>query len=139
MQNGTGSTDGFIYLNYMVGINNFGASINSSYKVNGNNNRNEGIANSTSNFLNIFYQKSITKDWQVMPALQFFYEYSAGETYKNIKTGEHKMNNVMAGPGADLYYKNVSLNVGFQKNIWEGETDHPKSAGKIYIGLTYNL
>lgn len=139
MQNGTRSTDGFIYLNYMLGYNNFGASLNTSYKVNGNNNRDEGISNSNSNFLNIFYRKAINKNWQVIPALQFFYEYSAGETYKNVQTGEHKMNNLMAGPGADILYKNLVLNLGIQKNIWEGETDHPKSAGKAYMGLTYNF
>lgn len=139
MQAGTGSTDGFIYLNYMVGVGKFGASLNTSYKFNGTNNRNEGIANSTTSFLNIFYTQSIGKDIQVMPSAQFFYEYSAGETYNGIKTGEHIMNNLMGGVGADIFYKNVALNAGIQKNIWEAETDHPMSAGKVYLGLTYNF
>jgi len=138
MQAGTGSTDGFIYLNYMVGMGKFGASLNTSYKVNGTNNRDEGIANSTTSFLNVFYMQRIGKI-QVMPSAQFFYEYSGGEQYKGIKTGEHVMNNLMGGIGADIFYKNIALNTGIQKNIWEAETDHPMSAGKVYIGITYHF
>ncbi|UKT65292.1 transporter [Pedobacter mucosus] len=139
MQAGTGSTDGFVYLNYLVGLGKFGASINTSYKVNGTNNREEGIANSTTSFLNIFYTQRIGKDIQIMPSAQFFYEYSAGEKYNGEKTGEHVMNNLMGGIGADIFYRNVALNAGVQKNIWEGETDHPLSAGKVYVGITYNF
>lgn len=139
MQAGTGSTDGFIYLNYLVGIGKFGASLNTSYKVNGKNNEDEGIANSTTSFLNIFYTQRIGKEVQVMPSAQFFYEYSGGEKYKGVKTGEHVMNNLMGGLGADFFYKNIALNAGIQKNIWEGETDHPMSAGKVYVGITYNF
>ncbi|MDY0904942.1 hypothetical protein [Pedobacter sp. CFBP9032] len=139
MQGGTGSTDGFVYLNYMVGLGNFGASLNTSYKVNGKNSRQESIANSTTSFLNIFYKQRIGKDVQVMPSAQFFYEYSGGEKYNGVKTGEHVMNNLMGGVGADIFYKNVALNAGIQKNIWEAETDHPMSAGKVYVGITYNF
>ncbi|WP_231459430.1 MULTISPECIES: transporter [unclassified Pedobacter] len=138
-QAGTGSTDGFVYLNYMVGLGKFGASLNTSYKANGTNKRDEGIANSTTSFLNIFYTQRIGKDVQLMPSAQFFYEYSGGEKYNGGKTGEHVMNNLMGGVGADIFYKNIALNAGIQKNIWEAETDHPMSAGKIYIGLTYNF
>ncbi|WP_412468946.1 transporter [Pedobacter sp. KLB.chiD] len=139
MQAGTGSTDGFVYLNYMVGLGKFGASLNTSYKINGTNSRNEGIANSTTSFLNIFYTQRIGKDVQVMPSAQFFYEYSGGEKYQGQKTGEHVMNNLMGGVGVDVFYKNVALNAGIQKNIWEAETDHPMSAGKVYVGITYNF
>ena len=139
MQAGTGSTDGFVYLNYMVGLGKFGASLNTSYKVNGQNSQQEGIANSTTSFLNVFFTQRINKDWQVMPSAQFFYEYSAGEKYKGQQTGEHKMNNLMGGIGADIFYKNIALNAGIQKNIWEAKTDHPMSAGKAYIGITYNF
>lgn len=139
MQAGTGSTDGFVYANYLIGYKKFGMSINTSYKINGENKEQEGIANSSTTFLNLFYTQKISKDWQVTPSVQFFYENSAGETYKGIKTGEHEMNNLMAGIGADLYYKNIALNVGLQKNAWQAKTDHPQSSAKIYLGITYNI
>jgi len=139
MQAGTGSNDEFVYLNYLVGLGKFGASLNTSYKVNGKNKRDESIANSTTSFLNIFYTQRIGKEWQLMPSAQFFYEYSGGEKYKGQKTGEHAMNNLMGGVGVDIFYKNMALNAGIQKNIWEGETEHPMSAGKVYVGLTYNF
>ncbi len=139
MQIGTGSTDGFVYANYLLGYKKFGLSINSSYKINGKNNQEEGIANSSTTFLNLFYTQKISKYWQVMPSFQFFYEKSAGETYKGIRTNEHVMNNLMGGIGADLFYKNIALNLGIQSNIWQIKTDHPQSVGKIYLGVTYNI
>lgn len=139
MQPGTGSTDGFVYFNYLLGYKKFGMSINSAYKINGHNNEDEGIANSTTSFLNLFYTQRLAKNWQITPSVQLFYEKSAGETYKGIKTGEHEMSNLMAGFGADVYYKNIALNIGFQGNAWGAKTDHPQSAGKIYLGLTYNI
>jgi len=139
MQPGTGSTDGFLYANYLLGYKNFGLSLNTSYKINGTNDQQEGIANSNTTFLNLFYTQKLSKNWQVMPSLQFFYEYSEGETYKGVKTGEHEMNTLMAGLGADLYYKNIALNVSFQKNAWQINTDHPQSTAKIYLGITYNI
>jgi hypothetical protein len=139
MQPGTGSTDGFVYANYLLGFKKFGMSVSSSYKFNGQNSDQEGIANSSTTFLNFFYTQRLNKDWQIMPSMQFFYEKSAGETYKGVRTGEHEMNNLMAGIGADLYFKNVALNIGFQKNAWQAVTDHPQSAAKIYLGLTYNF
>lgn len=139
MQPGTGSLDGFIYFNYLLGYKKFGLSMNGAYKINGQNEDEEGIANSSTSFLNFFYTHRINKNWQVMPSVQLFYENSPGETYKGIQTGEHEMNNLMAGLGADLYYKNIALNIGFQKNAWEAKTDHPQSAGKIHLGLTYNI
>jgi hypothetical protein len=139
MQPGTGSTDGFVYANYLLGYKKFGLSINSSYKFNGKNDEKEGIANSNTTFVNFFMTQRLSKNWQLMPSVQFFYENSGGETYKGIKTGEHEMNNLMAGLGADLYFKNIALNVGFQKNAWQAQTDHPQSVAKIYLGLTYNF
>lgn len=139
MQPGTGSTDGFIYANYLIGYKNYGISINSSYKINGQNSDNESIANSSTSFINFFYTQKLNKEWQVTPSLQFFHEYSAGQKYNNVQTGEHKMNNVMYGIGADLYYKNISFNVGMQKNMWEANTEHPQSSAKIYLGITYNI
>lgn len=139
MQPGTGSTDGFVYANYLIGYQKIGMSINSAYKVNGANKNQEGIANSSTTFLNFFYTQKLSKNWQIVPSAQFFYEYSAGETYKGKQTGEHQMNNLMGGLGADVYYKNIALNIGMQRNLWEAKTDHPLSAGKFYIGLTYNI
>lgn len=139
MQPGTGSTDGFIYANYLLGYKKFGMSLNSSYKINGENKEQEGIANSSTTFLNFFYNQRLSTAWQIMPSIQFFYEKSAGETYKGVKTGDHEMNNLMGGIGADLFYKNIALNAGIQTNLWQAKTDHPQSAAKIYLGITYNI
>lgn len=138
-QPGTGSTDGFVYINYMVGYKKFGASLNSSYKVNGTNHSGESIANSTTQFLNVFFNQSVGKNVKIVPSVQTFYEYSGGEKLNGVKTGEHVTNNLMTGLGMDIFIKNISINTGIQLNAYNGPTDHPQSAGKVHLGVTYNF
>ena len=138
-QPGTGSTDGFVYLNYMLGYKQFGFSWNASYKVNGQNSGDLSIANSTTQFVNLFYTIPIGKNFKAVPSLQNFYEYSKGEKLNSVLTGEHEMNNIMTGVGLDLFYKNIALNTGVQLNAYNAPTDHLRSAGKIHVGFTYNF
>ncbi|HZG71216.1 MAG TPA: hypothetical protein VEY51_06710 [Chondromyces sp.] len=138
-QPGTGSTDGFIYLNYMLGYKKLGLSWNAAYKMNGENKFNESIANSTTQFVNLFYTLPVDKNIKMVPSVQTFYEYSKGEKINGKLTGEHKMDNLMTGIGLDLFYKNIALNTGLQLNAYNGRTDHLRSAGRVHLGVTYNF
>lgn len=138
-QPGTGSTDGFIYANYILGYKTWGLSANTSYKVNGQNAEEESIANSSTNFLSIFKRFDVNKDIKVIPSIQASYEYSKGEKYKDQLTGEHETNNLMSGLGVDIFVKNIGINTSFQTNTWSAQTDHPRSSGRLVIGLTYNI
>ncbi len=138
-QPGTGSTDGFVYLNYMLGYNKFGLSWNAAYKMNGENKFNESIANSTTQFVNLFYTLPISKKIKMVSSVQTFYEYSKGEKLNGVLTGEHEMNNLMTGLGLDLFYKNIGLNTGVQINAYNGHSEHLISAGRVHLGITYNF
>ncbi|TAH01474.1 MAG: hypothetical protein EAZ15_07295 [Sphingobacteriales bacterium] len=138
-QMGTGSTDGFIYANYLMGFKKVGLSLSATYKVNGQNNQQESIANSTTSFLNFFYNVKLNYTYKMVPSAQFAYEYSAGEKYKGIKTGEHVMNNLMGGFGVDFFIKNITLNMALQTNVWAAKDDHPMPAGRLVLGVTYNF
>lgn len=138
-QLGTGSTDGFIYANYLMGYKKAGLSLSATYKVNGQNNLQESIANSTNSYLNFFYNVKLNNTLKIVPSAQLAYEYSAGEKYKGIKTGEHVMNNLMSGFGIDFFIKNITLNMALQRNIWATKDDHPMPASRLVIGLTYNF
>jgi hypothetical protein len=138
-QTGTCSTDGFAYLNYILGYKKAGLSLSASYKVNGQNKDQESIANSTTSFLNFFYNVKLNNTLKMVPSAQFAYEYSAGEKYQGIKTGEHVMNNLMGGVGIDFFIKNISLNMALQSNIWAAKDDHPMPAGRLVLGITYNF
>lgn len=138
-QPGTGSTDAFIYANYILGYKTWGFSINSSYKVNGENAQKESIANSTTNFLSVFKKIDIKKNLKIIPSLQASYEYSKGEKYNGILTGEHETNNLLTGVGLDIFVKNIAFNASMQTNTWSAQTDHPLSSGRLVLGLTYNL
>ncbi|MDQ4140157.1 MAG: hypothetical protein M3142_06495 [Bacteroidota bacterium] len=137
-QTGTGSVDYFSYVNYIAGYKKVGLIINSSYKINGENCYKESIANSSAHFANFFYRFHLNDNWNINPSVQFFYEYTKGEKFKGELTGEHKMNNALLGPGLDIYYKNAGINLAFQLPIYEEETGHPASAGRLVLGFNYN-
>lgn len=138
-QPGTGTTDAFVYANYTLGFKSYGLSINGSYKLNGQNSEKESLANSTTNFLSIFKQMSLSKSVKIIPSLQASYEYSKGQKIDGILTGEHQTNNLMTGVGLDIFVKNIGINTSFQTNTWSAQTDHPRSSGRLNIGITYNL
>ncbi len=138
-QTGTGSTDGFVYFNYLAGYKNAGLSISGTYKANGQNKNHEGIANSTTGYLNLFYNVSLSKDIKMIPSAQLAYEYSGGEKFMGVKTGEHVMNNLMSGFGVDLFIKNISLNLAVQTKAWSATDDHPQPSGRVVLGVTYSF
>ncbi|RSK33869.1 hypothetical protein [Hymenobacter metallilatus] len=138
-QPGTGTTDGFIYANYIGSFRNLGLSLNSSYRRATRNSVQESLAPSTTTFANLFYRVALGTNWQVYPSAQFFYEKTRGETFEGRFTGEHAMNNALLGPGLDVYYKNFSLNTSFQLPVYTAPTDHPASAGRMVVALGYSF
>lgn len=139
LQPGTGSTDVFLYSNYVFGYRQFGFSINSMYKYNGTNYYHEQVGNSTSNYLNIFY-KIRKGNFVFIPSAQFYYEYNKGIYINCSLQPETGMNVMLAGPGFDMYYKNISLNTSVQFRAFEKTgADNLKSAGRIVVGVSYNF
>jgi hypothetical protein len=138
-QTGTGSTDGFVYMNYLLGFRKAGLSFSGTYKVNGENSERESIANSTTGYLNLFYNVKLNKNISMVPSAQLAYEYSGGEKYMGVKTGEHVMNNLMSGVGVDIFYKNITFNLAMQTKAWAATDDHPQPSGRVVLGVTYNF
>ena len=138
-QVGTGTTDGFVYANYIGGFHSLGLSVNSSYRVSSENAFSNSLAPSTATFASLFYRIPLGTDWQVYPSAQFFYEKTNGEMLDGQLTGEHAMNNALLGPGLDVYYKNVSLNTTIQLPIYTAATDHPASAGRLVVSVGYSF
>lgn len=138
-QVGTGTTDGFIYANYIGSFHSFGLSVNSSYRRSAENTYRNSLAPSTATFASLFYRVPLGTDWQIYPSAQFFYEKTDGEMLEGQLTGEHAMNNALLGPGLDIYYKNVSLNTSFQLPVYTAATDHPASAGRFVVSVGYSF
>lgn len=140
-QPGTGTTDGFVYANYIGSFHNVGLSLNSSYRRATRNSLEESLAPSTTTFANLFYRIALGSgnQWQLYPSAQFFYEKTKGETFEGKLTGEHAMNNALLGPGLDVYYKNFSLNTSFQLPVYTAVTDHPASAGRMVVSVGYSF
>ena len=138
-QVGTGTTDGFLYANYIGSYRSFGLSVNSSYRRATENKFRNSLAPSTATYASLFYRVPLGENWQVYPSAQFFYEKTKGEMLDGQLTGEHAMNNALLGPGLDVYYKNFSLNTSFQLPIYTAETDHPASAGRLVLSVGYSF
>ncbi|QKG59215.1 hypothetical protein GKZ68_21295 (plasmid) [Hymenobacter sp. BRD128] len=138
-QAGTGTTDGFVYANYIGSFHNVGLSVNTSYRRATTNAYRYSMAPSSSTFANLFYRFAFGSDWQVYPSAQFFYEKTNGELYEGQLTGEHALNNALLGPGLDVYYKNVSLNTSFQLPVYTAATDHTASAGRFVVSVGYSF
>ncbi|MBC6988620.1 hypothetical protein [Hymenobacter sp. BT491] len=138
-QVGTGTTDGFVYANYIGSFHNVGLSVNSSYRRSTRNAFENSLAPSTTTFASLFYRLPLGTNWQVYPSAQFFYEKTKGEMLEGHLTGEHAMNNALLGPGLDVYYKNLSLNASVQLPVYTGTTDHPASAGRMVLAVGYSF
>jgi len=139
LQPGTGSTDGFAYLTYVLSYQKIGLSLNSNFKLNGSNKYHERIGNSSSNFVNVFFRHTF-HDWTLIPSVQGYYEYTKGLYEKGKLQEGTEMNALLIGPGLDIFYKNFSLNLGLQFNAWEHTSpDNLKNAGRMVIGLCYNF
>ena len=138
-QVGTGTTDGFVYANYIGGFHSLGLSVNGSYRMTSENTYRNSLAPSTAVFASLFYRVPLGQNWQVYPSAQFFYEKTKGEMLEGQLTGEHEMNNALLGPGLDVYYKNFSVNASVQLPVYTMATDHPASAGRMVLAVGYSI
>ncbi len=139
LQTGTGSIDYFTYVNYIAGYKMIGINLNAMYKFNGQNYYKEKIANSFSTYFNIFARIKL-KNWFVIPSIQSYYEYTEGLIVKTILQPNTKMNALMLGPGLDVVYKNIGLNLAYQFCAYEEEQgDNLQNAGRVMVGLSYNF
>ncbi len=139
MQPGTGSTDGFIYINYVMMTKNIGANVNLNYKINGTNRFKEKLCNSNNDFFSIFYKIKLKK-LIFYPSIQANYEFTKGLMIKNKTQDNTGVNSLLVGPGIDVYFKSVSFNIGWQFTAFEQvTTGNLKSIGRINLGLNYNF
>ncbi|MCB2408164.1 transporter [Hymenobacter lucidus] len=138
-QPGTGTTDGFVYANYIGSYRSFGLSLNSSYRRSTRNRFENSLAPSTASFANLFYRVALGDKWQIYPSAQLYYEKTRGEMLEGQLTHEHAINAALLGPGMDIYYQNFSLNTSAQFPLYTASTDHPASAGRMVIALGYSF
>lgn len=139
MQSGTGSIDGFGYINYVIMTKKIGASISLNYKANGKNAYQEKLGNSHNDFASLFYRINI-KNVSLYPSVQANYEKTRGLCIKNEWQKTSEVNSLLLGPGLDIYYKSFSINLAWQFTVAEKiNTGSLKSAGRLSLGLNYSF
>jgi len=139
MQPGTGSVDGFGYINYVCMTKKIGLSVNLNYKANGQNIYQEKLSNSHNDFISVFYKLQY-KEFLFYPSVQANYEFTEGLKIKNVVQQNTQVNSLLVGPGLDIYYKSFSINTSWQFTTIENVRDgNLKSAGRISVGLNYSF
>jgi hypothetical protein len=139
MQPGTGSIDGFTYINYVVMTKKIGASVSLNYKANGQNKFHEKLCNSHNDFASVFYKVPI-KNVILYPSVQANYENTKGLSIKNELQKNTDMNSLLLGPGLDMYYKSFSINLAWQFTAYEEvKNGNLKSAGRLSFALNYSF
>ena len=139
MQPGTGSIDGFVYMNYVLMTKKIGASVSINYKANGQNNYKEKLSNSHNDFVSLFYRLPIS-NVIFYPSIQANYEYTDGLKVKNELQKNTDVNSLLLGPGLDIYYKSFSVNLAWQFTTYENVNESSlKSAGRLSFGLNYSF
>ncbi|MBK7181770.1 MAG: hypothetical protein IPH89_01930 [Bacteroidetes bacterium] len=140
LQPGTGSVDYLAYVYYVFGYKKIGFSFNSTYKINGENYYHEKIANSSTNYLNVFFKFRQEKDFKIFPSIQGYYEYTEGLFINDVLQAGTTMNIANAGIGLDLFYKQFALNTSFQVPVYEQKINgNMANACKLMVGLTFNF
>lgn len=139
-QLGSGSWDGLAWLTYVGRWRRAGLSTNLSWKYTGRNRFHEAVAPGFSTTASLFYLLPIGADWRLLPAAQLYYERTRGETYYGELTGEHLTNSALLGPALDVFWRNLQLSLAVQRPLFDhGAVDHPQTAGRATLGLTYNF
>lgn len=139
LQPGTGSVDYFFLQTYLTEYHNFGIQLSTIYKINGKNYYNEKIANSFTLHHGLFYKFNIRR-LQILPSISGYYESTKG-LYQNSQYVEGtKMNEWMAGPALDLYFRKFGCHFQFQKTLFqEMEKNKIQSVGRWLIGMSYSF
>ena len=139
MQAGTGSTDGFAYINYVCMTKKMGVNLNFNYKANGKNIFQEKLCNSHNEFVSVFYKLQY-KNGLFYPSVQANYEFTNGLSVKRTLQNNTEVNSLLLGPGIDFYYKKFSVNTSWQFTVAEKINDgNLKSAGRISVGINYSF
>lgn len=137
MQCGTGSVDGFAYLNYFLIYKNLGFNLNSNIKINGTNKYREKISNSSSGLVSVFYKFRV-KQFVIYPALQANYEYTKGIMFSKTLDDASGVSCLLGGPGLDLYYRSFSFSASWHFTLAEKiAKEELRSTGRITVGLNY--
>lgn len=139
MQPGTGSTDGFVYVNYIVMYRKLGINMNANFKLNGTNRYQERVGNSSTDFVSVFCKVKAGNVF-LYPSVQANYEFTKGVYTKGVVQPSTAMSVLMVGPGLDVFYKSFSVNAAWQFTTYEkilpGDLE---SAGRLSLGLNYNF
>jgi hypothetical protein len=140
LQSGTGSIDHLLFANYTLAGKRAGASLNAAYKINGENDHRERISSSSTAYLNIFYKFRQSKALKIFPSLQLYHEYCKGVYIGDAYEQGTAMNNLTAGIGTDIFYKQFALNASYHLPLYEQELEGNLSeAGKFMIGITFSF
>lgn len=138
VQTGTGSNDALLYMNYQLGVKNWGLSITPVYKMNGTNRFDERVGNSQTVFGSVFYKWLVSDELTIMPAIHLYAEHTKGLKKNDAWMKGTSMESVLCGPGMDVYWKNIGFTCYLQGAVHEKDNGSGmKSFGRLVTGFSW--
>lgn len=116
IQPGTGSIDIPMNMQYTLRYKAIGMNAEMNYTVNGSNKMHNTFGNKSTSTLRFFAWKQI-KNISILPNIGISYEHAQKDFTSNELQQYTGGNSTVANIGLDLYYKNIGLNLLFQKSV----------------------
>ncbi len=139
IQTGTGTWDVLYNIGYLAKFKSLSINEEVLYKMNASNSYNFKFANRFSSNTNVYCTYSL-KDLTILPSLGYLFEYAGYDKENNKDILNSNGTAHYFSTGIDLYFKNYSLNLNYQKPIVENLRDSGTSnKRRIILGFGLNF
>ena len=137
LQPGTGSFDFIASLNYLAKIKKAGLNTDITYRINTSNKNGFQFANRLNATVLLFYKIPI-KAWTLIPSGGVYYEQALMDLDNNTYLQNTGGKVLFSQFGVDIYYKNFSVNFGYQIPVYENLFGvQGKNQNRLITGISY--
>lgn len=139
IQTGTGTWDVLYNIGYLAKYKNLSINEEVLYRMNTTNSLNFKFADRLSSNTNIYYTYTIN-DLAILPSIGYLLEYAGRDEENNIAIQNSNGTAHYLSTGLDVYFKNYSLNLNYQKPMVEHLRDSStNNKRRIILGLGVNF
>ena len=139
MQPGTGSFDETAYLQYAIGIRQWGGNVSVTGRNYGTNAYGEQVCPSFTGTMNVFYMFRKNKT-VILPELQVYAEHTKGVYAEHALMEESEVGLVTAGVGCEMYFGRLGVHFSAQLPVAEVEYESsPRATFRGSLGLSWNI
>lgn len=139
LQAGNGMTEGMLYATYQLSHRAWVGALNGQVKISGWNYYRESYAPGWTGNVMLGRRFELGQQISVVPQLQLYGEFSEGLRFQAESLDEHRMQALLGGVGLDLFWRQLQFSASVKLPVTQQSFDHPQQAGRVTLGITYNL